>query len=230
MTDTTCNVSEETLVAFVAGDLPDTEEFETAVHLGECRACCDQAAEYLSLKRAIADCCDVNPVRWNEFETAAGNVRAVWDCDRLTRLAWADPARDPEEELGALYPDRPILRDPDALQSAEQQVRQYLSGSRQAFDLPLDLSECTSSFQRDVLEAARSIPYGSAVSYAELARRIGRPKASRAVGNALGRNPLPIVVPCHRIIRADGTPGGYVGGAERKRRLLELEAETLRVA
>jgi methylated-DNA-[protein]-cysteine S-methyltransferase len=103
-------------------------------------------------------------------------------------------------------------------------VGQYLAGRRQAFDLPVDLSAVT-SFQREVLLAACQIPRGQVRTYAEVARQIGRPKAARAVGQALASNPVPIVVPCHRVLAADGSLRGYTGGGglRTKRRLLTLE-------
>ena len=102
------------------------------------------------------------------------------------------------------------------------QLRAYFAGERRVFDMQLDLSG-VSPFQRAVLMAAVSVPAGQVVSYGEIARRIGQPGGSRAVGQALGRNPIPIVIPCHRIIAAGGRIGGYGGGLARKRRLLRLE-------
>lgn len=107
---------------------------------------------------------------------------------------------------------------------AARQVAEYLAGRRTAFDLPVDLS-AASEFQRQVLLAACQIPRGQVSTYADLARRIGKPGAARAVGQALGRNPVPIVVPCHRVLAADGSLRGYLGsqGTATKKRLLRLE-------
>jgi methylated-DNA-[protein]-cysteine S-methyltransferase len=106
--------------------------------------------------------------------------------------------------------------------AARNQLREYFAGERAEFDLPA--AGVGTAFQRRVWAALAEIPYGETVSYAELARRIGRPSASRAVGMANGRNPISIVVPCHRVIGSDGALTGYGGGVERKRFLLELEA------
>ena len=105
-----------------------------------------------------------------------------------------------------------------------QDIREYLAGEREAFDLAVDLSPLT-EFQRRVLEEARRVPRGQVATYAEIAERIGKPKATRAVGQALRRNPVPIVVPCHRVVSSDGTLGGYGGrlGDQRKVDLLKLE-------
>ena len=115
-------------------------------------------------------------------------------------------------------------RDPAALDDAELQLREYFAGRRTEFDLPL-APEGT-PFQRRVWEALREIPYGTTVSYGELARRVGHPDGARAVGAANGRNPIAIVIPCHRVIGAGGALVGYGGGLDRKRVLLELEAAT----
>ncbi|MFA9274067.1 MAG: methylated-DNA--[protein]-cysteine S-methyltransferase [Candidatus Aquirickettsiella gammari] len=103
-----------------------------------------------------------------------------------------------------------------------QQLDAYFAGELQSFDLPLDCTQGT-AFQQEVWQALRTIPYGSVCSYAAVARQIGRPKAIRALGAANGRNPLSIVIPCHRVIAANGDLQGYAGGLENKRRLLALE-------
>ncbi|MBM4441808.1 MAG: methylated-DNA--[protein]-cysteine S-methyltransferase [Candidatus Rokubacteria bacterium] len=108
---------------------------------------------------------------------------------------------------------------------ARAELAEYLAGSRTFFSVPLDLTGI-GDFQSKVLAEAARIPYGATTSYAELARRIGHAKASRAVGNALGANPIPILVPCHRIIRGDGTWGHYAFGALMKTKLLTLERST----
>lgn len=97
------------------------------------------------------------------------------------------------------------------LERARVQLDEYLAGDRRVFDLPLDLDRC-SAWDRAVLEAVRAIPLGETASYGEVARRIGRRGAARAVGGAVGRNPVGLVVPCHRVIAGDGTLGGYGGG------------------
>jgi methylated-DNA-[protein]-cysteine S-methyltransferase len=108
-----------------------------------------------------------------------------------------------------------------AFRAVREQLDAYFEGGLRAFELPLRMDG--TPFQHLVWAGLRAIPYGETVSYAELARRIGRPGASRAVGSANGRNPISIVVPCHRVIAADGTLGGYGGGLERKDFLLQHE-------
>ena len=108
---------------------------------------------------------------------------------------------------------------------ARQELAEYLAGARTFFSVPVDLSGIP-QFQGDVLAAAARIPYGETTSYAALAETVGRPRAARAVGNALGANPVPIIVPCHRIIRGNGSWGHYAFGASMKTALLSLERET----
>jgi len=112
-------------------------------------------------------------------------------------------------------------RDDALLEPARRQLTEYFAGERTAFDLPLRPSGAP--FQLRVWEALQRIPYGETASYGEIARELGHPTASRAVGAANGRNPIAIVVPCHRVIGADGSLTGYGGGLECKRALLDLE-------
>jgi O-6-methylguanine DNA methyltransferase len=108
---------------------------------------------------------------------------------------------------------------------AREEIVEYLRGQRVFFSVPVDLSEAP-PFQRRVLEAARQIPFGEARAYGWVAGRIGSPRAVRAVGTALGKNPVPLIVPCHRVWRSDGSLGGYLFGEALKRRLLDLERST----
>ena len=112
---------------------------------------------------------------------------------------------------------------PHPIQHYLDPLEGYLQGEVKDFFIPLDVVK-GSEFDRRVWEGAGLIPYGETKSYAWLGAAIGRPKSARAVGGSLGRNPLPIVIPCHRIIKSDGTPGGFGAGLEWKRRLLDLEA------
>jgi len=113
---------------------------------------------------------------------------------------------------------------PGPLDEVRQQVDEYFAGRRRAFDLPLNPRG--TDFQRQVWLALREIPFGQTSSYGKLAHKLGRPTGSRAVGAAVGRNPLGIIVPCHRVLGADGSLTGYAGGLERKVALLELEGAT----
>ena len=119
------------------------------------------------------------------------------------------------------HADEPWQRDAARLAPARQQLTEYFAGTRQVFTVPLHPQG--TAFQQSVWQALRHIPFGATTSYGELARRLGQPKAMRAVGAANGRNPLPIIVPCHRVIGADGSLTGYSGGLWIKQKLLALE-------
>ena len=108
------------------------------------------------------------------------------------------------------------------LKKAVQQIKQYLAGKRNGFDLPLDLRGGT-EFQQSVWQALLKIPAGATSTYGVVSTKVGKPKAMRAVGAAVGRNPISIIVPCHRVMGADGSLTGYAGGLHRKQALLQLE-------
>lgn len=126
------------------------------------------------------------------------------------------------EQLAARISPR-ILAAPERLAEPVRQLQEYFAGTRQRFDLPLDFRLAT-GFRRTVVEHLSDIGYGATASYAALAALAGNPGAVRAAGTACARNPLPVVVPCHRVVRSDGTIGNYLGGSDAKRTLLQMEA------
>jgi methylated-DNA-[protein]-cysteine S-methyltransferase len=141
----------------------------------------------------------------------------------LVRVAYA--CEDHDAALRALA-DRVsprILRAPARLDPAARELEEYFAGRRRAFDLPLDW-RLAAGFRRTVLGHLAEIGYGRTASYAAIAQLAGSPKAVRAVGSACATNPMPVVVPCHRVVRSDGSMGGYLGGADAKHILLTLEA------
>jgi methylated-DNA-[protein]-cysteine S-methyltransferase len=142
------------------------------------------------------------------FSSSVGALTLEGDDFRLTRLGFGD-ASVPQGDAASLS-------------AAAIQLEQYFAGERTEFDLELALTG--TEFERRVWDEVRAIPYGSTATYAEIAARIGRPGACRAVGRANALNPIALVVPCHRVIGSDGSLTGYAGGIEMKRALLELEA------
>jgi len=132
----------------------------------------------------------------------------VWFGDQKGIPAWAEAS--------------PVQPQQRWLTEAISQLQDYFGARRRHFDLPLDLSQGT-AFQQDVWRALAAIPYGQTVSYQHLSQAIGRPQAVRALGGAVGRNPLGIILPCHRVVGANGHLTGYTGGLERKVALLQLE-------
>jgi O-6-methylguanine DNA methyltransferase len=163
--------------------------------------------------------------------TLAGRVRAAMREPAPTLAALADRFHFEATELGVsrlVYGrgrDLAAGRGRRHVEQARAEVAEYLAGRRTFFTVPVDLGG-VAAFQDQVLAEARRIPFGTVSSYAALARRIGHPRAARAVGNALGANPVPVLVPCHRVIRGDGTWGHYAFGATLKTRLLVLERTT----
>ncbi len=119
-----------------------------------------------------------------------------------------------------------LIRDGLKVAGLIKQMRDYLAGKRTRFDVDLELAWVT-PFRRDVLLACAAVPRGQVATYADLARRVGKPKAARAVGNMMRTNPIPIVIPCHRIVGSNGSLTGFGGGLDVKARLLELEGATL---
>lgn len=128
---------------------------------------------------------------------------------------------DPVSRLREHYPQTTLIEDRGRNQQALKQLQEYFDGTRTAFSVSLDLRG--TDFQKTVWHAVAQIPYGKTSSYGEIARKIGNPKACRAVGAANGANPLPIAIPCHRIVGTDGSLTGYGGGIALKKKLLRLE-------
>ncbi len=157
------------------------------------------------------------------FESALGWMGVVYSHAGVAGIILPRPGEEEAwravRERFPIVDEAPIANAPDRI---VEQLQRYALGERVDFRVTLDWSGHT-SFQRAVWEAARRIPYGETRSYQWLAEAIGRPRAARAVGQALGANPTPIVVPCHRVLTADGRLGGFTGGLEMKRRLLAME-------
>lgn len=140
----------------------------------------------------------------------------------LVRVAYPDEGTDAVlVELADRLSPR-MLEAPGAVDEIRRELEEYFEGRRRRFEVPVDL-ELARGFSRRVLRAAARIPYGRVSTYRQVASRAGSPRGSRAAGNALGRNPVPVVVPCHRVVHSGGGLGGYTGGLDRKRFLLRLE-------
>ena len=152
-------------------------------------------------------------------DTPIGELLLAGADDALQVIGFPRGSMRREPEPDWIFNEKPLAE-------ARRQLQEYFDGHRTDFDLPLKLTG--TEFQVSVLRALQEIPYGETVSYGEIARRIGRPRAVRAVGAANGRNPLPIVVPCHRVIGSTGDLTGFGGGLDTKEALLRLEAEHTR--
>jgi methylated-DNA-[protein]-cysteine S-methyltransferase len=162
-------------------------------------------------------------VAYRTIATPAGELLLAGTERGLVQVAWPSQGHDAVLASLARTVSPRILRAPGRLDQAARQLGEYFTGQRRAFELPLDLRLAT-GFRRTVLAHLPEIPYGRTESYAQVAAAAGSPKAVRAVGTACARNPLPVVVPCHRVVRSDGSMGGYAGGPDAKRTLLTLES------
>lgn len=152
-------------------------------------------------------------------ESPLGRILLAASGDQLVGLWFVEGQRHlPDASHWPDAADHPVL------QQAQTQLKEYFSGQRTTFDLPLDLGGGT-AFQQSVWRALLNVPCGATVTYGELSAQLGKPTAVRAVGGAIGRNPLSIIVPCHRIVGANGALTGYAGGLERKAALLQLEGQ-----
>ena len=163
-------------------------------------------------------------VAYAELDSPLGTLVAAATPQGLVRLAYEEFNGGLDavlERLAARVSPR-ILEAPSRLDGVRRQLDDYFEGRREAFDVPLDWALAT-GFTRRVLQATAAIPFGTVSTYRDVAVEAGSPKATRAAGNALSANPIPIVVPCHRVLRTGGGLGGYTGGLDKKEHLLALE-------
>lgn len=235
------------LPLLVIGDLTADEEHDLDTHALDCADC---AAEIAGSRR-LAELLDEIPAvedldarvalalptlrqrivsalprraGYDRVDSPLGPLFLVVSGDGLCAVRFADT----EEGVAAWASESDLRVSPDAaeVRPYARQLQEYFDHRRTDFDLPVDLSTATAFVQR-VLHATARVPFGRLASYKAIARDIGEPNATRAVGNALGHNPVPIVIPCHRIIRSDGSLGGYTGGTSIKRLLLTIEGSML---
>ena len=162
-------------------------------------------------------------VAYRTIDTPVGTLLLAATEKGLVRVAYACEDHDSVLDQLANSVSPRVLCAPARLDTAAREIEEYFAGRRSRFDVPLDF-QLSHGFRRTVLSHLTEISYGRTASYATIAAAAGNPKAARAVGTACATNPLPIVVPCHRVVRGDGTIGQYVGGTDAKRALLTLEA------
>lgn len=167
---------------------------------------------------------DLLDVAWTTIDTPCGSLLLVGSRAGLVAVGLRDTDELLERVAAEVSPR--VIEAPGQLDESRRQFDEYFEGRRTRFDLDLDWS-LSHGFRRDVLRELVRVPYGEVVTYAELARRADKPKAVRAVGSAMATNPLPVVVPCHRVVRTGGALGNYGGGVEMKRWLLTMEGALL---
>lgn len=196
-----------------------TTDIEAALRGGPARRSDAAAARFLDTagREGLVD------VAYARVDSPLGPLLAAGTERGLVRLSYL-AFRDEDATLQGLADDVSprVLEAPARLDGVRRELHEYFEGRRSEFGIDIDWSPM-GEFQRRILEATAAIPFGGHLSYGEVAERAGKPRAFRAAGTALGRNPIPIVIPCHRVWAAGGRLGGYTGGLERKRRLLELE-------
>ena len=240
-----CDIAESAMPDLVFGDLADADESWVRSHTITCNYCnnilqslehvctsLDECAEGIQERVAersrppAAVCLGLPEARYGYMETPVGDVLIATSDEGVVEVSYLDSfdsyesLREIERRGYLVYERQP------SVQPVIDQLREYFARDRKGFDLPVDLSGVT-PFTRSVLDATNRIPYGKVRTYGDVAAEIGKPKASRAVGNALGRNPIPVIIPCHRVVLASGAMGWYTGGPEIKRTLLGIEGSPL---
>jgi methylated-DNA-[protein]-cysteine S-methyltransferase len=247
-----CDLACQAMPAHVVGDLCAQDEHWLHEHTEECGYCRNELRRYDTLDNALDACGEIccqdvkepppvtlprrDRVWYTRVASPVGDLilavtreglreidfgKEVSDLDFMTRMR--------QTGAEAVRVERIEDADPEArqtLQRASTELQEYFGGKRNQFDIPLDWGAMP-PFRRAVLEATAAVPFGHVDTYAGIAKRIGNPKATRAVGNALGRNPIPVIVPCHRVIRSDASLGGYTGGLGIKQHLLNHEGVRL---
>ena len=185
----------------------------------------DDAATPLPDVAGAAAAAGLLDVGYTTFDSPVGRLLLAATPRGLVRLAYIDAADQEDaalERLAVTLSPR-ILADPARLDEPRRELEQYFAGKRREFEVPLDW-RLTRGFGRRVLQATARVPFGAATTYQRVAAEAGSPRGYRAAGNALGANPIPIIVPCHRVLHSTGGLGGYTGGVERKRLLLAIES------
>lgn len=238
-----CDVACEAMPGYVAGDLSRQDKDWLFEHTADCRYCTNVLHGYERVDSALTRLqdylCPTPPppprigrrrAGYGRLDSPIGPLFIAATEDGVCEVGFAvneseevfrqrlrargvEPVPNPPRAEGA---------DPTALDRAARQLQEYFHGQRAHFEIPLDFTG-VSPFTRSVLTATADIPFGQLSTYRDIATRVGQPRATRAVGNALGRNPIPVIIPCHRIIRSDSSLGGYTGGLAIKERLLSLE-------
>ena len=177
------------------------------------------------LKRRLAEAADSRgliDVAYAHVDSPIGELLLAATPRGLVRVGFPDEDEDAALARLAARVSPRVLERPERLDRARRELDEYFAGHRREFDLDLDW-QLTAGFRRRVLEATARIPFGETSTYTAMAGAAGSPRAHRAAGSALGSNPLPVVVPCHRVLRVGGALGGYGGGLEVKEMLLRLE-------
>jgi len=234
-----CDIACDAMPGMLIGDLSARDREWILEHTLECNYCRNILIQYEKVESVLDQCCTqpVTDIRishpftaeYGEVESPLGPLMVAQTAAGVCEIGFGK--HETEQEF--LYHlrtrgFRPVPNQ-NAITTVARQLSEYFEGERNRFEVPLDVSG-VSPFTRSVLTATSAVPFGGLSTYRGIADKIGQPSATRAVGNALGRNPLPVVIPCHRIVRSDSSLGGYTGGPGIKERLLALEGVMLQTA
>ena len=236
-----CDLCCDAMPGYVFGDLKVIDEQWIDQHTARCGYCQRQLTGFQRLDHLLAefeqDCCSEvkappfakrtrEIARYGTMESPLGTLLIAASDAGVVEITFGRNTSH-QEFLGHMV-DRGFdpIADQRAIQPVVRQLSEYFQGSRNVFDVPVDFSGLT-PFAKDVLQATAAVPFGGVATYSEIARKIANPGASRAVGNALGRNPVPIILPCHRVVPADHSIGNYTGGVDIKVSLLSIEGVLL---
>jgi len=231
-----CDVVCDAIPGLLLNDLSPVDRTFLDDHISDCGYCQRHLADYRKVESVLDQCCGCDcptppalpmPPKavtawYGEIESPLGPLfvaatdNGVCEIDFASTNSRADLVRHLERRGFRAVANQ------TAITAIAEQLNQYFKGERDRFEGPLDFSGIT-PFTQAVLTATNEVPFGRLSTYRQIAQSIGQPTATRAVGNALGRNPLPVIVPCHRIVRSDFSIGGYTGGLDIKQRLLKLE-------
>lgn len=241
----TGHVNEDLLIAYFCGDLGEERARKIETHVENCTACAKDFKIYKTLfsgflgilatpeqkpapeqlRQALRENLKKNRIHYSILQLPTFVPIAIARTFRgVVNIVMGNFSRfEFEERLKKNFPRLWLAESYDETAQERAQFEAYFRCERTDFDFALDERLIKSGFQKQVLTAIRDIPYGHVITYGELARRINNPRATRAAGRALGANPLPIVLPCHRVVAGQGKLGGFTGGAELKLKLLQLE-------
>lgn len=240
-----CDIAEDAMPALVIGDLSNRDVAWVHDHTATCAYCRDRLHEFEQIETTLerfdaaartetsqgrpstSSALGVPEARYGFMETPVGLVLIAVTDTGVCEVSYLDHT-DRYESLRQVEQRGFILQErQQSVTPVIDELTTYFAGDRRAFDLEVDLEGVT-AFTRSVLRATSYVPYGKVTTYGEIATMINRPGASRAVGNALGRNPVPVVIPCHRVVLANGSMGWYTGGPHIKETLLDIEGVHLR--
>lgn len=241
----TGHANEDIFIAYFCGELGEERTRHVKEHIENCEPCRKEYAIYKSLFSGM-----LNVLKQQSPAPTARELRSllqrsvrpnqvfytVFAVENFGLLLLARTERglasvifgksskfELEEKLKENFASLWILEAPQELQEEKRQFEEYFSGARRNFELTIDQMLMKSPYQKSVLESLSEIPFGHFITYGELARRTGKPAAARAVGRILGKNPLPIILPCHRVVASKGKLGGFTGGIDLKLKLLQIE-------